>query len=58
MTEFQRLSLMEHLCEVPDPRMLRTQRHELLDILAVALCAVIGRGLITGPKWSNLANPN
>lgn len=33
---------MEHLGEVPDPRMLRTQRRELLDILAVALCAVIG----------------
>ena len=42
MIERARLSLMEHLGEVPDPRMLRTQRHELLDILAVALCAVIG----------------
>ena len=42
MTEKARLSLMEHLGEVPDPRMLRTQRHELLDLLAVALCAVIG----------------
>lgn len=35
-------SLIEHLSEVPDPRMLRTQRHELLDILVIALCAVIG----------------
>lgn len=42
MTESPRLSLMEHLGEVPDPRILRTQRHELLDILAIALCAVIG----------------
>ena len=41
MTERPRL--MDHPGEVPDPRMLRTQRHELLDILAVALCAVIGR---------------
>lgn len=42
MPERAHLSLMDHLGEVPDPRMLRTQRHELLDILAVALCAVIG----------------
>src|SRR5207245_4983446 len=42
MTERTRLSLMDHLGEVPDPRMARTQRHELLDILAIALCAVIG----------------
>lgn len=25
-----------------DPRMMRTQRHELLDILVIALCAIIG----------------
>ena len=42
MTERQRMSLMEHFSEVPDPRVLRTQRHELLDIFAMALCAVIG----------------
>ncbi|MGH6640216.1 MAG: ISAs1 family transposase [Polaromonas sp.] len=42
MTERQRVSLMEHFSEVPDPRVLRTQRHELLDIFAMALCAVIG----------------
>lgn len=42
MTERPRQSLMEHLSEVPDPRVARTQRHELLDILAIALCAVIG----------------
>lgn len=37
-----RQSLIDHLGEVPDPRMARTQRHEILDILAIALCAVIG----------------
>lgn len=42
MTKPERLSLIEHLGAVPDPRMARTQRHELLDILAIALCAVIG----------------
>ena len=36
------LSLLDCLGEVPDPRMRRTQRHELMDILAVTLCAVIG----------------
>jgi predicted transposase YbfD/YdcC len=34
-------SLMNYLDEIPDPRVERTQRHELLDILAIALCAVI-----------------
>lgn len=42
MTESTRLSLMEHFAEVPDPRVARTQRHGLLDIFAMALCAVIG----------------
>lgn len=32
---------MEHLRKVPDPRIKRTQRHELMDILVIALCAVI-----------------
>ena len=34
--------LMDWLGQVPDPRLLRTQRHKLLDILAVVPCAVIG----------------
>ncbi len=42
MSKPARLSLIEHLSGVPDPRMVRTQRHELLDILVIALCAVIG----------------
>ena len=33
---------MEHLKRVPDPRVKRTQRHELMDILVIALCATIG----------------
>ena len=35
-------SLMEHLRQVPDPRIERTRRHELMDLLVIALCAVIG----------------
>ena len=42
MTDKAHLSLMDYFGQVPDPRILRTQRHELLDILAIALCAVIG----------------
>ena len=36
------LSLMQHLSEEPDPRILHTQCHELLDILGISPCAVIG----------------
>lgn len=42
MTDKAYFSLMDHLGQVPDPRVTRTQRHELLDILTIALCAVIG----------------
>jgi len=35
-------SLLEYLGRIPDPRVKRTQRHELMDILVIALCAVIG----------------
>lgn len=35
-------SLLEHLGRVSDPRVKRTQRHELMDILVIALCATIG----------------
>jgi predicted transposase YbfD/YdcC len=42
MTDKAHLSLMDYFAQVPDPRLQRTQRHELLDILVIALCAVIG----------------
>lgn len=31
----------EHFADLPDPRVERTRLHDLLDILAIALCAVI-----------------
>ena len=34
-------SLVEQLKQIPDPRIKRTQRHELTDILVIALCATI-----------------
>jgi len=35
-------SLIEHLKKVHDPRVKRSRRHELMDILVIALCATIG----------------
>lgn len=42
MTQSKGSSLLEHLKRVQDPRVKRTRRHELVDILAIALCATIG----------------
>jgi predicted transposase YbfD/YdcC len=35
------LSLVRHLAELPDPRLDRTKKHHLGDILVIALCATI-----------------
>jgi predicted transposase YbfD/YdcC len=35
------LSWLEHFAPLPDPRVERTKRHHLIDILAIALCAVL-----------------
>src|SRR3989338_6250491 len=42
MTQSKGSSLLEHLKRVQAPRVKRTRRHELMDILAIALCATIG----------------
>lgn len=42
MIESTGTSLIEHLRRVPDPRVKCTRRNELMDILVIALCAVIG----------------
>ncbi|MEN9375140.1 MAG: hypothetical protein RL710_297, partial [Pseudomonadota bacterium] len=42
MTVSSGKSLIEHLKQVPEPRVKRTRRHELMDILVIALCAVLG----------------
>jgi predicted transposase YbfD/YdcC len=36
------LSIAQHFADLPDPRIDRTKRHALIDILTIALCAVIG----------------
>ncbi|MGH2585217.1 MAG: ISAs1 family transposase [Dehalococcoidia bacterium] len=41
MEEPPRLSIRDHFASLPDPRIERTKRHRLLDIVTIALCAVI-----------------
>jgi predicted transposase YbfD/YdcC len=36
------LSLLHHFAGLTDPRLKRTRRHELTDILVIAICAVLG----------------
>lgn len=36
------MSLLQHLQCVPDPRVQRTRRHDLIDLLTIALCATLG----------------
>src|ERR1700733_739395 len=36
------LSLLKHFADLKDPRVMRTRRHELPDILVIAFCAVLG----------------
>ena len=35
-------AIADHFVDLPDPRIDRARRHELLDIVTIALCAVIG----------------
>jgi predicted transposase YbfD/YdcC len=35
------LSLRAHFAAIPDPRIDRTKRHQLLDIITIAICAVL-----------------
>ncbi|MGH6638911.1 MAG: ISAs1 family transposase [Polaromonas sp.] len=42
MSEHTGTSLMDHLKKVPDPRVKRSRRHELMDILVIALRATMG----------------
>ncbi len=37
----EKISIAEHFADLPDPRMDRTKRHSLADILMIALCGAI-----------------
>ncbi len=41
MTEESRPTLIEHLEQISDPRIERTKRHKLIDVLVIAVCATI-----------------
>jgi predicted transposase YbfD/YdcC len=41
MTKAPKISVTDYLTDVEDPRMDRTKRHQLLDIIVIAICAVI-----------------
>lgn len=41
MSELDPEVLLTHFHGIPDPRIARTRRHNLIDILAIALCAVM-----------------
>ena len=42
MHDASKLSLFSHFADLEDPRIDRTKKHLLLDIIALAICAVIG----------------
>ena len=41
MTAGQELSIAHHFAGLTDPRIDRSRLHELLDIIAIAICAVV-----------------
>ena len=41
MTAEQELSIARHLADLTDPRIDRSRLHDLLDIVAIAICAVV-----------------
>jgi len=41
MLEQKKISLLDHIKSIPDPRIDRQKRHKLEDILAIAICAII-----------------
>ena len=50
-------SLIEHFSQVPDPRIERSQRHHLIDIVVIAVCGAIC-GAETGCISPSLGGPN
>jgi predicted transposase YbfD/YdcC len=46
------LSLLHHFASLPDPRVCRTRRHELMDLITIALCAVLSGA----ESWDDIAD--
>ena len=41
MAQAPKATVLDHFAELDDPRVERTRRHKLVDILAIAICATI-----------------
>ena len=41
MAQPPKATVLDHFAELDDPRVERTRRHKLVDILAIAICATI-----------------
>ncbi len=41
MSEWSDGSLLSHFSDLPDPRIDRTKKHKLIDMVAIAICGVI-----------------
>ena len=41
MAESHHVSILDHFDDLDDPRVERTRRHQLVDIIAIAICAAI-----------------
>ena len=41
MAESHHVSVLDHFADLDDPRVERTRRHKLVDIIAIAICAII-----------------
>ena len=50
-------TLEEHFGDLTDPRIDRTKLHKLLDILVIAICAVIA-GADNWETWKSSAKPD
>jgi hypothetical protein len=44
MQKHPKLSLMSHFQVLPDPRLQRSQEHDLIDILLIAVCTLLCGG--------------
>ena len=56
MRTHHRLSLIEHLQQVPDPRVKGRCEHELVDVLVIALCCLMcgGEGFNASGSYSRV----
>ena len=41
MVQAPKATILDHFAELDDPRVERTRRHQLVDIIAIAICATI-----------------